>query len=128
MDNIVNSISHNYKGVDYGFDYATYSVAEKSEVLEEQLTAVCNNLAEVNKLMDGKTVNIAYLLSIVASYHMGIQEGEIDADTAETPALLFTESLYPSLDAMEEVEAEVIEEDELLGEPQDITNDEGTDT
>jgi hypothetical protein len=90
--------------------------------------AVCNNLAEAHKLMDGKTVNIEYLLSIVASYLIGIQEGQIDPTSAETPSLLFTESLYPSLEAHEDIITEVIEEDEDIGKPQSTTDDEGNDT
>ena len=106
--------------------FTTNDDKEKSQVLEECLTSICENLEDVSILTEGKA-NIEYLLSIVGSYLIGLKEGELDENT-RTPAELFEESLFPTLDAIGTIEVEAIEEDEGEeedGEPTDSTDPEG---
>lgn len=103
----INNIAHHYKGIYEEDVYDEFSVDEKSLVLEDHLTAVCNHLAETQKLLCGKTIDVEYLLNVVGSYLLGIQEGQLEEGVTEPPSKLFETSLYPTLENMGEVTKEV---------------------
>lgn len=124
---IINDVTHSYKGIYTDETYRDYNDTDRAIELEDNLTAICNHLAEIHKLTYKKSVNAEYLLTIVASYLLGLQDGSIVYNEMETPAQLFKDSLLPSLANSEEVITEVIEED-YSGEPQSTKDDEGTDT
>ncbi len=128
---VINNIAHSLRseeGQGYATDYTNMSVEDKSGLLEDYLTSVCNSLAEVHKLVDEKPVDVEYLLSVVGSYLIGIEEGGLDPLTTEPPSYLFETSLYPSLDGVgTTIEAEEIKEEDEDG-TQDTSDDEGYDT
>jgi len=111
MSNLVNNISH-FLAVDT--DYEELSVGIKASYLESTLTEVCFRLAEAEALTGNNKIDIGYLLSIVSSYLMGIQDGSLDQDLTEPPSILFKESLYPSLANRATIETEVIEDDDNI--------------
>ena len=123
--NTINDIAHFYKGKNTDISYEDFSVEEKSIVLEDHLLNICESLAEANKLTEDKNVNIEYLLTIVGSYLMGVQEGTLDVTSTEPPSKLFEESLYPSIEAAGIIDTEVIEEDEQLDYNSDSADIEG---
>jgi hypothetical protein len=67
------------------------------------------NIAYANYLTEDKNVDIELLVQIVASYLIGRQDGELDDDTP-SPAVLFEESLFPTL-RNGAMEAEVIKDE-----------------
>ena len=109
MSQLVNNIAH-FLSVDTGYEDADTNT--KAEFLESTLTEICFRLAEAEALTGGNKLDIGYLLSIVSSYLMGIQEGTLDPKTVEPPSLLFIESLFPSLENPQTIDTEVIEYDD----------------
>ena len=107
MANTINNLAHFYKGVYTDEDYTKYSVEEKSEALQDSLMSVCDHIALVNRITDDKKIDVEYLLNVVGSYLMGIQEGQLDINTTEPPSKLFETSLYPALD---KIDGEVVKE------------------
>ena len=108
---LINDIAHNYDGV-CDTDFSEASESTLSVMLEDSLTNICNELAKAHQLLHNKSIDIEYLLTIVGSYLMGIQQGTLDKDT-EPPSKIFELSLYPTLANMsDEIITEVIEEDE----------------
>lgn len=112
MSNSINNIAHFYKGVYTDEDYTSYSVKERSVELQEHLMSVCNHLASAERLTDNKKIDIEYLLNVVGSYLMGIQEGQLDADKTEKPSVLFETSLYPAIAKIDENITKEIDYDE----------------
>jgi hypothetical protein len=123
MQDIINAIAQGYEGEEVlGVmgDYDNLTIKEKSLLLEDYLVGICNSLAEVNNITGKRNVDANFLLTVVGSYLMGIQAGEIIAES-EAPRVLFEEALFPSLDKAGL--AEVTKED-YDGEPSDTSDDE----
>lgn len=111
MSNIINDIAHNYVTTD--LDYTDSNIHAKALLLEEALINVCDNLSKINALTHYKKIDISYLLTIVGSYVLGIQEGTLDKETTEPPSRIFADSLYPILDNINtEVVVEEITDDD----------------
>ena len=117
---IINTIAHSYDGViPYDGGYKDMDIETKSELLESNLVSICESLAEIENLTDNRKLDVDYLVTIVGSYLMGVQEGTL-GDDAQPPSVLFAESLYPSLVQDVEVIKESIDETDS-----DNTVDEG---
>jgi hypothetical protein len=80
----------------------------KGKLLEKKLTTICNTLAEVGNLTSNKA-DLEFLLMVVGSYLISRKDGTL-AIGADEPSILFTNSLLPALDNMEEVVVEEIED------------------
>lgn len=102
----INNIAHYYKGIYTDENYESFTDSERAIELEDHLIGVCNHLAEAQKLTYSKNIDVEYLLNVVGSYLMGVQEGQLD-DSTEPPSKLFEESLYP---ALHNIDNEVIKE------------------
>lgn len=105
----INNIAHYYKGKDNTDEYSRYTDKDKAIILELALTVVCENLYKAHLLTYSKSIDIEYLLNVVGSYLMGMQEGHLNEQT-ERPSKLFEESLYPSLQNISEVTKELIDD------------------
>jgi len=96
--NNINAIAHSYKGKE---DY-TYLAKDKTEtksvVLEDELFSICESLSKIEGITGNRTIDVDYLLGIVGSYLLGLQEGSLDKDTTEPPSKLFEVSLFPALE------------------------------
>lgn len=102
----INNIAHYYKGVETEVDYTKGSEHIRAIMLEDTLRDVCNSLVKAEKLTGDKKIDIEYLLNVVGSYLMGMQEGQL-GDLTEPPSKLFEESLFP---ALQNINNEVIKE------------------
>ena len=116
---LINSISNTYKGNQEFYEEVTkeMSVEEKSRELEEVLTGIVDTIAYVNYLTENKNVDVELLLQIVASYVIGIEQGELDPEDTPPPSKLFEESLFPSLENVT-TDVEVVKEDTDASEEQ----------
>lgn len=112
MNNLINTIAHNFKGYVYYPEYEDIDDKERAKRLQDVLEDVCGNLSEATQLLHNKPVNIEYLLSIVSSYLIGIQDGSISTKDTLPPYVLFEENLLPNLENTETVLKETIEEPE----------------
>lgn len=93
----VNAIAHSYNGKE-DYTYLSEGVDEtKSAILEDELFSICESLAKIEGITGKKSIDIDYLLGIVGSYLLGIQDGSLDKDTTEPPSSLFEASLFPAL-------------------------------
>lgn len=119
--NTINNIAHNYHGIDYGFEYEDDIDREKSIALEESLYTICNQLAEIEKITGNRNINVEYLLTIVGSYVLGIQDGTLDIEQTEPPSVLFEQSLFPSLANTSTVEKEIIDAEIDDGDDSQVT-------
>lgn len=106
MSNTVTNISQGLRAENIG---AYLNDEDKGKLLEDKLTSICHNLAEIGALTDHKA-DLEFLLMVVGSYLIGNQDGTLTDDVTQ-PHTIFTENLLPMLDNMEEVEVEEIEED-----------------
>ena len=104
---MINDISNALMGVSVGEVLAGLS---RGEALEDKLTEVCNILGEVGDLTEGKA-DVELLTSIVATYLISMENGKL-LPGVKTPSELFDEVVFPQLDAYEELETEVIEDEE----------------
>lgn len=96
MSNI-NAIAHSYKGKEDYLYLAEGSDTAKSFILEEELLGICESLSKIEGITGNKNIDIDYLLGIVGSYLLGLQEGSITKDETEPPSKLFEVSLFPAL-------------------------------
>lgn len=127
MSSLVNDIAHNYKGDEFSDtveDYDGLNFKQKSELLQDCLYTVCEKLSTADKITGGLNTNTEYLLSIVASYLIAIEDGTLPSDSLP-PSTLFEESLFPQLEAQTGIVVEAIEEGEEIGRTQDTSDDEG---
>jgi len=123
MSNI-NQIGHRLALGSTDETYVDSTDREKSLVLSELLTTICEAAEKVEVICGNLTVDIDYLLGIEGSYLIGIKDGELTKDTPP-PAELYETSLFPSLEAASGIEVQVIEEEEDIGEHTTNTVDEG---
>ena len=89
------------------------------EFIEDALTNVCYSLASVAKITEGK-IDTDFLLSIVGSYILAGEQGELEEGT-DSPAGMFDTTM---VDAMENFEVDVQKMEEAKeedGEPTDTT-------
>lgn len=121
MSNITN-VGHT---LGKNIEQTEMSHTDRGALLEGYLQRICELSGMIDALTWNKGVDIDYLLGIEASYLIGIDEGTLVKEDTTPPSTLFAESLFPSLENMGEIEAEVIEEDEENGECCINTNDEG---
>lgn len=124
MSNTINMLAHYYKGKDDETDYSQGCVTVKSDLLEEALVGICDNLAKVENITGRKNIDVEYLLNIVGSYLLGIQDGSLDEDTTEPPSKLFEVSLFPALENTDNTVTKEIDNDST----DDSGDPEGVDT
>jgi hypothetical protein len=117
---LINSISNTYKGNQEVFKLWVEDLKDdkaKAEELEDVLSGIVESIAYATYLTENKGVDIDLLVQIVASYLIGMEQGELDEDTPP-PAVMFEESLYPAL-RNGAIEGEVVKEELPDGEDTD---------
>jgi hypothetical protein len=111
--NVVNAVSFGLKDVIKDEAIELLEGETIGEFVESNLMGVCYALGEVAAITEGK-IDVDFLLSIVGSYLVSLEKGELEEDTP-TPKELFNTTM---VEAIENYVEPTVEEDGD-GEPTD---------
>jgi len=101
MSNVVQSISTGLSTV----DYVQSKDCNRGELLEKELTTICNSLGVLSDITEGNA-DVEFLLNIVAAYIISKKNDKLSEEDKE-PSVLFNERLFPMID-------NIVEEEDIL--------------